>query len=325
VPGVLGKKLRLEIAVDSGMAPNLMLNLLNIARTDVTVADEKVLEKVAGQLPAALAKMELTDEERAALTKMLKAPPARPTPSHHEPITRDLTIVGVVRYPTKDDEEDRWIGWDNLSLYADVVLPIETAQTMTFDMPSVEKYGIQGATVTVDSEENVEEVDTAIRETGLNTLALALFAKRLRVNMLLVGLAMGFVALVALIVAALGITNTMLMTVLERMHEIGVMKAIGARDIHIQLIFLVEGALIGLIGGGVGLLCGWLLSFPGDAVARWIIEKQTKTPFTETLFAFPPWLTVGVIVFAMSVSTLAAVYPARRAARVNPVTALRHE
>jgi putative ABC transport system permease protein len=325
VPSVLGKTLRLEIAADAGMSPNLMLTLLNVPRQDVTVADEKVLEKAARQLPAALAKMKLTDEERAALTKMLKAPPAIPTSSRNEPVSRDFTIVGVVRIPTKEDEEDRWFGWDNLSLYADVVLPVDTAQNLAFDTPTVDRYGIQGASVTVDSEENVEEVDEAIRETGLGTFALAQVAKRVRLNMMLIGVAMGFVALVALVVAALGITNTMLMTVLERTHEIGVMKAVGARDIHIQLIFLVEGALIGLIGGSVGLLVGWLVSFPGDAFARSIIEKQSKAPFTDTLFAFPPWLTVGVVAFAVMVATLAAVYPARRAARVNPVTALRHE
>jgi putative ABC transport system permease protein len=321
---VVGKTMRLEIAADSGMAPNAMLNLLNVSRKGVTVADEKVLEKLARQLPAAVNKMDLTDDERAALAKLLKAPQAHPTSARIEPITRDFTIVGVVRYPTKEDEEDRWIRWNN-DTYSEVILPIDTAEKLTFEVPTADLYGINGATVTVDSEENVEEVDEVIKETGLGTIAFAAIAKRVRLNLLLISLGMAFVAGVALVVAALGITNTMLMTVLERTHEIGVMKAVGARDIHIQLIFLVEGALIGLIGGGIGLLCGWLVSFPVDAFARSFIEKQTKTPFHETLFAFPPWLTLGVMGFAIAVTTLAAVYPARRAARVNPVTALRHE
>jgi putative ABC transport system permease protein len=113
--------------------------------------------------------------------------------------------------------------------------------------------------------------------------------------------------------------------VLERTHEIGVMKAVGARDVHIQLVFLVEGALIGLVGGLLGLLAGWLSSFPLNAVARSIVEKQTRQPLEESLFAFPPLLMGGILAFAAIVTTLAAVYPARRAAKVNPVTALRHE
>ena len=87
----------------------------------------------------------------------------------------------------------------------------------------------------------------------------------------------------------------------------------------------VEGALIGMLGGGLGLLMGWLASFPGDAVARAIIEKQTQTKMTDSLFAFPVDVMLGIVSFTVLITTLAAVYPARRAARVNPVTALRHE
>src|SRR5204863_1548811 len=136
-----------------------------------------------------------------------------------------------------------------------------------------------------------------------------------------------FVAGVALVVAALGIANTMLMSVLERTHEIGVMKAVGARDRHVQLIFLVEGALLGLAGGGVGLLFSWLAAIPGNAVAQRLIEKQmqSKLDSSAAVFAFPLWVTIGIPLFAGLVTTLAAVYPARRAARVNPITALRHE
>jgi len=75
----------------------------------------------------------------------------------------------------------------------------------------------------------------------------------------------------------------------------------------------------------LGLLVAWLVSFPGDAIARAIVEKQTHQPLKESLFAFPPLLMAGIVVFATLVATLAAVYPARKAARVNPVTALRHE
>ena len=90
------------------------------------------------------------------------------------------------------------------------------------------------------------------------------------------------------------------------------------------MIFLLEGGLIGLIGGGLGLLCGWLASYPGDAVSQRIILQQTGSRLEESLFVFPLWLTLGIPAFAVLVTTLAAVYPARRAARINPIAALRH-
>jgi putative ABC transport system permease protein len=115
------------------------------------------------------------------------------------------------------------------------------------------------------------------------------------------------------------------MSVLERTREIGIFKAVGAGDGHVQLIFLIEGALIGVVGGVLGLLSAWVFSFPVDAWSRSLISRDLKFDLQESLFVFPPWLTVGVVLFATLVTTLAAVYPARRAARVAPLQALRHE
>jgi putative ABC transport system permease protein len=103
------------------------------------------------------------------------------------------------------------------------------------------------------------------------------------------------------------------------------MKAVGAAEGHIQLIFLIEGALIGLVGGVLGVLGSWGFSIPGDRWIRGQVATELKVELEESLFQFPPWLIVSVIAFCALVTTLAAVYPARRAARVNPVTALRHE
>jgi putative ABC transport system permease protein len=133
------------------------------------------------------------------------------------------------------------------------------------------------------------------------------------------------VAAVALLVAALGIANIMLISVLERTREIGLMKAVGARNGHLQLVFLVEGALIGLVGSVLGLLLAWGLSYPGDAWVRSTAARDLKTELNESIFVFPAWLIVAVAVFAILVTVLAAVYPARRAAKIDPVAALRHE
>jgi putative ABC transport system permease protein len=184
---------------------------------------------------------------------------------------------------------------------------------------------LDGATVTVDDESNLKEVTRQIEEMGLHQFSLMEVANSVRRNILLLSIFTGFIAFVALLVASLGITNTMLMSILERTHEIGVMKAVGARERHIQMMFLVEGGLIGILGGLLGLLASWIASFPGDSFARKIIEEQTRGTMEGSVFAFPLLLTVGVPFFACLVTTLAAVYPARRAARVNPITALRHE
>lgn len=91
------------------------------------------------------------------------------------------------------------------------------------------------------------------------------------------------------------------------------------------MLFLLEGAWVGILGSLLGLLCGWLASLPGDRITRRLAEQQTKAPFDHSLFAFPWYLVLGVPLFVTLLTMLAAVYPARRAARVNPMTALRHE
>jgi putative ABC transport system permease protein len=325
VAAVVGKKLRLDYRSWGIRRPNLLLALLGGEGSNPDAAQKAVLEKAAKQVPAALAQMDLTPEERATLRDLLTAPKPSPALRPDVSVSVELTIAGVVRWPTKEDTQPGWFSWDESSLYADVLLPLETAQSMAFGLPDMRERGLNRATITVDHEENVEAVTEEIKAMGLHYFALVEIAQRVQLNLLLISLATAFVAGVALVVAALGITNTMLMTVLERTHEIGVMKAVGARDVHIQLIFLVEGFLIGLVGGLLGLLAGWLASFPLNAVARSIVEKQTRQPLEESLFVFPLEIMAAIVGFAVLVTTLAAVYPARRAARVNPVTALRHE
>lgn len=325
VAGVIGKKLRLDYHGWGVRRPNLLLTLLGGGDSNLNTVQDAVLDKAVKQLPAALDKMDLTSGERATLRKLLEAPKPTPALRPDLSVSEEFTIAGVVRCPTKDDTQPDWWSWDRSSLYANVLLPLETAKSMAFRLPDIQEHGLNTALVMVDDEENVEETAAQIKEMGLEHFAFIEIAQRVKLNILLISLATAFVAGVALVVAALGITNTMLMTVLERTHEIGIMKAVGARDIHIQLIFLVEGALIGLVGGLLGLLAGWLASFPLNAVARSIVEQQTRQPLEESLFVFPPLLMGGIVAFAAVVTTLAAVYPARRAAKVNPVTALRHE
>jgi putative ABC transport system permease protein len=323
VSAVLGAEVRLEVGPGVNQRSDLLLPLLGARTADLSREQKKVLEKVVQQLPEALEKTGLTEDERKLLRKMV-ATESPDFPRSDLVLDEIFTIAGVVRAVSKDDPPLGWFG-DYGTQYADVILPIGTAENLALRFPHVQKYGFGSATVTVDSEDYTDEIATKIKEIGLQPFALTEFANKVKLHLLLISLAMAFVAAIALIVAAIGITNTMLMTVLERTHEIGVMKAVGARDIHIQLIFLVEGALIGVIGGLLGLLAAWLLSFPGNAIARSIVEKETRQPLEESLFAFPPLIIIGIVIFAAVVTTLGAVYPARRAARVNPVTALRHE
>jgi putative ABC transport system permease protein len=229
----------------------------------------------------------------------------------------------VLRSAAKDDLQNRY--HDSWTENVDVVLPVRTATDLFFEAPSNRESGLGRVIVEADSLDNVKVVARAINELGVRSSSLVEVIEQHQFTYLLLFATMACIAAVALLVAALGIINTMLMSVLERTREIGVMKAVGARDGHIQCVFILQGALIGLAGGWLGLLACRAVSLPADAWVRTLVASRLKMDLQESVFAWPPWLLIGTPMFACCVTTLAALYPARRAARVSPITALRHE
>lgn len=135
---------------------------------------------------------------------------------------------------------------------------------------------------------------------------------------------LGSVGTLALLVASLGIANTMIMAVYERTKEIGVLKAIGAAPRQIRALFVVEASLIGLIGGVTGTLLGWLLGKGLNILILQILRWQ-DVDIKGTFFVVSWWLALGALAFAALVGLLAGLYPAARAARLAPLDALRYE
>jgi putative ABC transport system permease protein len=128
----------------------------------------------------------------------------------------------------------------------------------------------------------------------------------------------------ALLVASLGIVNTMIMSIYERTREIGTLKAIGASRGDIRRLFMLEAGMIGLLGGLIGLLSGWALGLLLNRIILWYIERE-QLPVRGTFFVVTPTLALVAVGFAILVGIVAGLYPANRAAKLDPLTALRHE
>ncbi|HVX13751.1 MAG TPA: ABC transporter permease [Pirellulales bacterium] len=319
VEQTLGRTIRIEIR-SYQQGPGLALYLIKPNYAENSRAERTAVDKIMKSLPAVLDKLDLTPQELELLRQSLPGEP-QPFP---EPCVGEYTIVGVTREPSEAEEKERrW--WESLGGSADVVLPYQTAAELYFRVPAQRDAGVQRATIFVDRVENVKGVFKNVGELGLQANAAIEVIERERMIWLLVFGGMTCIAAVAMAVAALGIANTMQMSVLERTREIGVMKAVGAAESQIQFMFLIEGALIGLSGGVLGLLMAWGASFPGDAWVRSTVERNMNVKLSESIFVFPAWLNLSVVLFAVLVTTLAAVYPAWRAARIDPVAALRHE
>src|SRR5215471_17555134 len=169
----------------------------------------------------------------------------------------------------------------------------------------------------------VEETEKKLKELGFGAFSLLDVSKSLRIFFSVFDLLLGIFSSLALAVATLGIINTLVMAILERRREIGVLKALGAADRDVKQLFFVEAGVMGLAGGVFGVLFGWLIGRSLTLGTNLYLKRQ-DLPGVE-ISAVPWWLVGGAIGFAVLVSLAAGLYPASRAAKLNPVDALRYE
>jgi putative ABC transport system permease protein len=326
VRAAVGKTVRVEFAGTDARRPEALLALFDADPTRLSEDELRAMMRARDLLPKAVEKLELPEADRDALLRALGRKKGKdPSDKVYAPVAAEFRLVGVFREPDRKAETEL-VSLFEEGLTGDVVLPRDRAERLLSGLPRRNDRGFDRATITVDSDEQLKPVCDRIKAEGYHYFAVGLFLQQARKNTILIGFTMDFVALLALTVACLGITNTMFTAVLERVKEIGVMKAVGAKDWHVLALFLIEGSLIGLVGGWLGVLVGWLVSFPGDNYAlRLIREQEPNMPQPETVFRYPLWLVLGAPAFAVLMTTLAGLLPARRAARVEPVIALRAE
>jgi len=255
-------------------------------------------------------------------------------------VARTFRIVGVLDTEVKEGAGQG--GFRGLMQPASVYIPLQTARQWTLthrgSMNQValalarqsgalnkdEVEGYESAVVRVTDPVQLTEVRKRLTELGFGSFSIVDQMEQIRTLFLIIDSVLGLLGGISLLVASFGIANTMIMSILERTREIGIMKAIGAEDREIKLIFFVEAAVIGLSGGVLGTLLAWGIDGVANRAAYRFILKPQGASFVD-FFSLPPYLSLGAILFALIVAILAALYPAIRAARVDPVRALRHD
>jgi putative ABC transport system permease protein len=300
---------------------------------DETILQIEFAKLLTDQPPSLVGKdLILRYAERAALSKnmddedlldtMMGA--GKPGGISVVPREKKLRIVGVI-------ESDPSAGIGGFG-GARVYLPLKTAEQLHVSQPDDMQALLSGnsakptyiaLTVRVRSPKDVPQVEAAIKQLGFATFSLLDATKSLRLVFTVFDLFLGLFGSLALTVASLGIINTLVMAILERRREIGILKALGATDRDVRSLFFAEAGAMGLFGGFFGVALGWLI---GQALT-WgtsIYLRQQNLPGVKISYV-PWWLALGAIGFAIVVSLVAGLYPAARAARLNPVEALRYE
>ncbi len=183
--------------------------------------------------------------------------------------------------------------------------------------------------VKVDDFSNVDAVQAKIKSMGYNaTNMFGDFLKQSNQQLLVIQVIFGAIGGIAFLVAAIGITNTMIMSIYERTREIGVMKVIGASISDIQKLFLVESGFIGFFGGLIGLIISKLLSILANFIGRGFLLNQMgdlSLNFDPKISIIPFWLIILSLGFSTFIGVIAGYMPARRAMKLSALDAIRTE
>lgn len=176
--------------------------------------------------------------------------------------------------------------------------------------------------VNVDGMDHVVELQKSLQDLGYNAYSQAEWVESEQKTMGYIQAVLGGIGAVSLFVAAIGITNTMMMSIYERTKEIGVMKVLGCDLRNIRSLFLMEAGFIGFIGGVIGLILSFVLSVVINKVSA---QANDFMGTTGNISYIPIWLVFLSLIFAILVGMVAGFFPARRAMRLSPLAAIRNE
>jgi putative ABC transport system permease protein len=231
--------------------------------------------------------------------------------------TFNLRVVGVMGMPRMDD-----YGYPRTYVgLADIV----ALEAWWYNDPDIlEHMGYDQLIIETPSLNDATHIVELLEERGFRVESMRMMLDMVNKSMAVLQTMLGSIGGLALFVASIGIANTMVMAVYERTREIGILKAIGASPGDIRLLFMAEASLIGLLGGVVGTILGWLLGLGlNEAILAYLRWKEI--PVEGTFFVVTDWLVALALAFATVVGLAAGLYPAARAARLDPLEALRYE
>ena len=302
-----------------------------LGKTPKAGADETNVAELAAPLLGKELTMRYAQREAAPGTPVSTVPDNAPSTGDslaaaaYSVVSREqkLKIVGVadldpesMRGPTR----------------ARVFLPLKLAESLHVMQPTDLREISRAATdepvysslsVRVKSPSLIQAVEDTVKKMGFNTFSILDASRSIQQFFKVLDVFLGIFGSLALAVAFIGIVNTLVMAILERRREIGIMKAIGASDGDIRKLFFAEAGAMGILGGVVGVALGWAIGQVINLGTNIYLKRQSFPP--EHFWAVPWWLVGFAILFSFLVSLAAGLYPAGRAARLDPVQALRYE
>jgi putative ABC transport system permease protein len=291
-----------------------------------------------GQAPASLLGQEIT--LRFAQRQALPPPSDQaPTDAPNQAVGPDEEAMGFSIVPsekkflivgvTPTSESGGQVGFNNAGMYLPLAVAEKLQVVQQGDLREVARSSSAEGTryaalnIRASSPTAVAQIESSITHMGFAAFSLIDVTRNLRTFFAIFDMFLGIFGSLALAVASLGIINTLVMAILERRREIGVLKALGAADRDVRQLFFAEAGVMGLVGGVFGVLLGWAIGRAIQLATMIYLKRQGMNP--PNIWSVPWWLVLGAIAFSVVISLASGIYPASRAARLDPVEALRYE
>ncbi|MEV5029951.1 ABC transporter permease [Paenibacillus sp. LPE1-1-1.1] len=234
-------------------------------------------------------------------------------------IALDAEVVGILKQPAKEWLQDYSVVMDQSAIASVItLLPAEEQRLL-------DHY--QNVLVYADDMQHVTRIAKTIKDNGYNAYSVASELKKVDSIFLFVKLGLLFVGAIAVLIAAIGIYNTMTMAVTERTQDIGIMKAIGASPSSIRSIFLLESSFIGVSGTLIGTAVAFLVSFAANQLIPIILSSQNEdSEPAGFIFSYIPMTLIWVsAAISIGIAILSGMQPARRATEIDVLKALRRD
>ncbi|MDO5037219.1 MAG: ABC transporter permease [Tissierellia bacterium] len=213
----------------------------------------------------------------------------------------------------------------SISIYTSISNYEKILKTLDMDLPDRRSYN--QVKIMVDEPENVEAVQNQLKIEGYESYGLTNMLEEMDKGMLIFQAIFGGIGAISFVVAAIGIANTMIMSIYERTREIGVMKVIGASIKDIQKLFLVESGFIGFLGGAIGVFFSLIISFGMNGLTASYLASSGAdlTDVSMKISIIPLWLILVAFAFSSLVGVLAGYFPAKQAMNLSALDAIRSE
>jgi putative ABC transport system permease protein len=303
IQGDLAKRL-----IDVGQAPNSLLG----QEITLRFAQRQALPPPSQQAPTDAPNQAVGPDEEAMGFSIV-------------PSEKKFLVVGV----TPTSESGGQVGFNNSGMYLPLAVAEKLQVVQQGDLRDVARSSASEGTryaalnIRANSPTSVAQIESSVTHMGFAAFSLIDVTRNLRTFFAIFDMFLAIFGSLALAVASLGIINTLVMAILERRREIGVLKALGAADRDVRQLFFAEAGVMGLAGGLFGVLLGWGIGRAIQFATMIYLKRQGMNP--PNIWSVPWWLVLGAVVFAVVVSLASGIYPASRAARLDPVEALRYE